>query len=65
MRRCLAKDPEQRFQSAYDLVFALGELTAPAPPARVLPAGWAVRVAIFLAGAVVGAAITALLLITR
>jgi serine/threonine protein kinase len=32
--RCLEKSPEQRFQSARDLAFALRSLSAPAPSAR-------------------------------
>ena len=65
VRRCLAKDPELRFQSAYDLVFALGEVAAPHPAARPARSQWAVRAAILLAGALVGAAVTALLLLWR
>ncbi len=61
---CLAKDPEERLQSAYDLVFALGEVTAlPTGPART--PSRPLRVAIFLAGALVGAAVTALLFLLR
>ncbi len=58
--RCLAKDPDQRLQSAYDLVFALGEVTA-LPPGAARASAWPVRVAIFLAGALVGAGAAALL----
>ena len=41
VRRCLEKSPEERFQSARDLAFALQETvsgTAAAPPATALPA---------------------------
>ena len=34
VERCLEKSPEQRFQSAQDLAFALRSLSAPAPAAR-------------------------------
>ncbi|MDD5563919.1 MAG: serine/threonine-protein kinase [Thermoanaerobaculaceae bacterium] len=64
VRRCLAKDPEERLQSAYDLVFALGELTA-LPPGPARTSAWPLRVAIFLAGALVGAGAAALFLLSR
>ncbi len=64
MRRCLAKDPEERLQSAYDLVFALGELTA-LPPGPARTSVWPLRVAIFLAGALAGAGAAALFLLSR
>jgi TolB-like protein/Tfp pilus assembly protein PilF len=34
VRRCLEKDPGERFQSAHDLGLALETLSGPAPPAR-------------------------------
>jgi serine/threonine protein kinase len=64
VRHCLAKDPEERLQSAYDLVFALGEVTA-LPPGSVRAPAWPVRIAIFLAGALVGAAAVALFFLLR
>ncbi len=41
VRHCLEKDPAQRFQSARDLAFALGELTSmgASSPATRIPAG--------------------------
>lgn len=38
VRRCLEKHPEQRFQSASDLGFALGALAAPSGSDRISPA---------------------------
>src|SRR5262249_15119613 len=41
VRRCLAKDPETRIQSARDLAFALEMLRADAEPRRApRPVGW-------------------------
>jgi serine/threonine protein kinase len=62
VRRCLNKDPASRFQTAYDLAFALNEqLAAPSAlvPRRV---GWLVRVGWFVAGAAVAAGCLLLLL---
>ena len=38
MRRCLEKSPEQRFQSASDLAFALEALSESAPSSKTMPA---------------------------
>ncbi len=59
VRRCLEKEPDQRLQSALDLAFALSEVTV-APPAAA-PTSWWARALWFVAGAAVGAALTALL----
>jgi Tol biopolymer transport system component len=54
VRRCLEKDPGERFQSAHDLGLALETLAGPAPPAprsdrRRRIAGLALAVAVFFA----------------
>jgi eukaryotic-like serine/threonine-protein kinase len=64
VRRCLEKEPEQRFQSARDLAFALSTLsgTDSSAAVRVMPATktsarwiWAVAgLVLFLAGALLG-----------
>ncbi len=59
VRRCLRKDPQQRFQTAYDLAFALSEQLAHPGAVPGRPA-WPVRLAWFAAGA---ATATALLLL--
>ena len=64
IRRCLEKEPDQRLQSALDFAFALSEVTA-SPPTTAAPTSWWARVAWFLAGAAVGAALTALLATLR
>ena len=60
VRRCLEKDPEERFQSARDLGFALGALAseapAPATPKRRLRLTWWTLVAGVLGAAVVAGA---------
>ena len=61
VRRCLSKDPRDRFQTAYDLAFALSELLAqPAAPPRQ-GASWPAKVGYFVAG--VAAALAAVLLL--
>ncbi len=59
IRRCLDKDPDQRLQSAFDVAFALSEVT-PSPRTPELRTPWWGRLVWFLAGAVAGAALTAL-----
>jgi serine/threonine protein kinase len=65
VRRCLSKDPRSRFQTAYDLAFALSEqLATPAAPMRPKPE-WPVKVGWFLAGiatALIGLLLARLLL---
>jgi len=56
VRRCLNKDPASRFQTAYDLAFALSEQLAPSPALLPRRAEWLVRAGWFVAGAVVAAA---------
>jgi eukaryotic-like serine/threonine-protein kinase len=61
VRRCLKKAPRDRFQTAYDLAFALSEqLAQPAVPAD-RRASWQVKLGYFLAG--VAAALAGLLLL--
>jgi len=64
IERCLDKDPDKRLQSALDVVFALSDMTA-SPRAAESPVAWWVPAAWFAAGAVVGAAVTALLFLIR
>ncbi len=54
VRRCLEKDPEERFQSARDVAFALDALTATSSPGAevALPAAPARRRFLWVAGAV-------------
>jgi serine/threonine protein kinase len=61
VRRCLRKDPHERFQAAYDLAFALSEQLA--QPATSPPRGaeWRVKLGYFVAGVV--AALAGLLLL--
>ena len=64
VRRCLIKDPEQRYQSAKDLRIDLEELKQAltareaAPIAAATPSRWATRLAVAAAGLVVMAACT-------
>jgi eukaryotic-like serine/threonine-protein kinase len=63
VRRCLSKDPRDRFQTAYDLAFALSELLAQpaaAPPPR---SAWPARIGYFLAGFATALAAILLLLL--
>ncbi|HVN41253.1 MAG TPA: protein kinase, partial [Steroidobacteraceae bacterium] len=60
IRRCLEKDPAKRFQTAYDLAFALNEVTA-SVPAGSAPVTRRLRTAWFLAGLAAGAVLTLLL----
>ena len=61
VRRCLEKDPEARFQTAYDLAFALSEqLSLPAARVR-FRTPWTVRLGYFAAGAAAAAAVWLLL----
>jgi serine/threonine protein kinase len=62
VRRCLAKDPRDRFQTAYDLAFALSEQLAQPPSQPAVRTAWAVKLAWFAAGA---AAATAALFLLR
>jgi serine/threonine protein kinase len=61
VRRCLRKDPEDRFQTAYDLAFALSELLATPAVAPRRRADWLVKAAYFAAG--VATAVAGLLLV--
>ncbi len=55
VRRCLARDPRERFQTAYDLAFALSEqLSLPVSP-ETLRTPWAVKAGYFAAGSVAAA----------
>ena len=78
LRRCLEKEPRQRFQTAADLEFALAAVdeassstlrpawAEPAPPAAApRRRGRARLAALLLAGAVAGAALTALFALGR
>jgi len=61
VKRCLAKDPARRFQTAFDLAFALAEELAPpaaSPPHR---SEWPIRFAYFVAGAATALAAVLLL----
>ena len=60
VRRCLSRNPEDRFQTAYDLAFALSELLAQPVAAPNRRAEWLVRAACFAAG--VATAVACLLL---
>jgi serine/threonine protein kinase len=62
VRRCLEKDPAKRVQAAYDLAFDLSEIvSAPGEAQGAAPSPWRARAAWLLAGALAGAALTALL----
>jgi eukaryotic-like serine/threonine-protein kinase len=72
INRCLEKRPEERFQSARDLSFALeSALDASHPPDRVeRPAAparrrWVTAVSLLVGGAILGAAIVAMLVSQR
>jgi serine/threonine protein kinase len=60
IKRCLEKDPAKRFQNAFDLAFALKEVTASVPAGKA-PVTRRVRVAWFSTGVAVGVALTLLL----
>jgi serine/threonine protein kinase len=61
VRRCLNRDPASRFQTAYDLAFALNEQLAAPPELVPRRAEWLVRAGWFIAGAAVAAACLLLL----
>jgi serine/threonine protein kinase len=65
VRRCLEKERDARVQAAYDLAFELSEIvsTPPAQGPAVTP--WRVRIAWLLAGALLGTAVTLLLMALR
>jgi eukaryotic-like serine/threonine-protein kinase len=67
VRRCLEKNPEERFQSAKDLSFALSALsgTDSSAAARVLKTGWRAPAWIWVAAALVLALFSAALFITH
>jgi serine/threonine protein kinase len=65
VRRCLAKEPDERVQAAYDLAFALSEIIAVPAVQATGAVSWRTRVVWFLSGVIVGAVISALLLALR
>jgi serine/threonine protein kinase len=65
VRRCLEKDPGERVQAAYDLAFELGEIVSVAGTQAPAPTAWRVRIALFLAGFLAGAAAAALIFLLR
>lgn len=60
VRRCLEKEPAQRWQTAYDVAFALSDLVTMRPASAPAGMRWRERAAWFLAGVLVGAALTVL-----
>jgi Tol biopolymer transport system component len=58
VRRCLEKEPGERFQSARDLGFAMGALAGPtdgaAPAGRLRLASWTLVAGLLMAGVVAG-----------
>jgi eukaryotic-like serine/threonine-protein kinase len=56
VRRCLEKEPAERFQSARDLGFAMGALagSAPAPAGKLRLAAWTLVAGLLVAGIVAG-----------
>jgi serine/threonine protein kinase len=56
VRRCLEKDRGERVQAAYDLAFELSEILSTPPTQGPAVVSWRVRIAWFLAGALVAAA---------
>jgi serine/threonine-protein kinase len=62
VRRCLEKERDKRVQAAYDLAFELNEIVASPPVPGPAMASWRARLPWLLAGALVGAAVTLLLL---
>ncbi len=57
VRRCLEKEPEQRFQSAKDLAFALEAVSGTSGPTAALPPGAAPRFLPFIRTAFVAGAV--------
>jgi serine/threonine protein kinase len=64
VRRCLEKEPAQRWQTAYDVAFALSDVIAVVAPAPAAPV-WRGRALWFLAGLLLGSAVTALVALLR
>ena len=62
VRRCLEKERDKRVQAAYDLAFELSEIVSSPPVQGSAMASWPARLPWLLAGALVGAAVTLLLL---
>ena len=61
VERCLSKDPGRRFQTAYDLAFALSEQLAQVAAPRFPRSRWTVKLGYFMAG--VAAALGCLLVL--
>jgi len=61
VRRCLEKEPAKRWQTAYDVAFALSDLITMRPPSPPGAMRWRERAVWFLVGALAGGALTALL----
>ena len=62
VRRCLEKERDKRVQAAYDLAFELSEIVASPSTQAPVAVPWRLRILWLLAGALVGAAVTLLLL---
>ncbi|HVN33513.1 MAG TPA: serine/threonine-protein kinase [Thermoanaerobaculaceae bacterium] len=65
VRRCLEKERDKRVQAAYDLAFELSEIVSSPPAQSPAAMPWRARIAWLLAGAVLGAAVTLLLMSLR
>jgi len=65
VRRCLEKERDRRVQAAYDLAFELSEILSAPPTQSPAAVSWRVRIAWFVAGALVGAAVALLVAALR